>query len=200
MSSISIFQSWNWSTSDQSSAHQASRANWLSAAFLLATIPLIFSFTVTRRLDHDEHQFVAGAALLAWHGELPYRDYPYFHTPGLVFVDALLFRFTDHLLLAARLVSLVGGLATIFTIFVAVRIALKDHGPLFAFCGASIATLVVMTNPMFIATEGRAWNHDIPVFLTLLAFLIVCSARRIDGSAAWMLLAGILIGAAISAR
>jgi 4-amino-4-deoxy-L-arabinose transferase-like glycosyltransferase len=202
MSSISILQSWNpaWSEATGVTVRPATKANWMSAAFLIAIVPLIFSFMVTRRLDHDEHQFVASAALLARHAELPYRDYPYFHTPGLVFVDALLFRFTNHLLLAARLVSFVGGLATNFVICFAARMALKDRGPMFAFCGAAIATLVVMTNPMFVATEGRAWNHDLPVFFTLLAFLFACSPRRYNGTTAWMLLVGFLVGVTISAR
>ena len=55
--------------------------------------------------DHDEHQFVASATLLARHGLLPYRDYPYFHVPYLVFVDAGLFRITPYLLLAAQFFS-----------------------------------------------------------------------------------------------
>jgi hypothetical protein len=42
-------------------------------------------------LNHDEHQFVAPSVLLLREGLLPYRDYPFFHTPNLVFVFAPLF-------------------------------------------------------------------------------------------------------------
>src|SRR5258706_11870815 len=83
---------------------------------ILACLAVLFVSLVllgmSKPLDHDEHQFVAAGALLARRGLLPYRDYPYFHMPNLVFVDALLFRFTGHLLLAARAVSIVCGVST----------------------------------------------------------------------------------------
>src|SRR3982751_2501664 len=51
-------------------------------------LPLLLSLlglSLFKRLDHDEHQFIASAALLARRGLLPYRDYPYFHMPHMVF-------------------------------------------------------------------------------------------------------------------
>ncbi len=65
----------------------------------------LFTIAMTRGVSVDEHQFVASGAILAREGALPYRDYPYFHTPVLCFVYALLFLSTDHLLLAARILS-----------------------------------------------------------------------------------------------
>src|SRR5205085_8843685 len=75
------------------------------AAVVLGVLAvLLLSRSMHHDLDHDEHQFVASAALLARRGLLPYRDYPYFHTPGLVFVYAAIFKTcTSHLLLGARL-------------------------------------------------------------------------------------------------
>ncbi len=87
-----------------------------AALFLtaLATIALfLWAKSMGRHLDHDENQFVASAALLARKSLLPYRDYPYFHMPYQVFVQALVFRATNHLLLGARLVSDVAALVTV---------------------------------------------------------------------------------------
>src|SRR5436853_6215645 len=77
---------------------------------------LLVAHGLFRELDHDEHQFVASGALLARHGLLPYRDYPYFHVPYLVFIYAAIFSATDHLLLAASLCSIFCSIATIVLI------------------------------------------------------------------------------------
>ena len=73
-----------------------------TAALALFLFALLFGAAMSKRLDHDEHQFVASGALLARQSLLPYRDFPYFHMPYLVGLYALFFRASDHLLLAAR--------------------------------------------------------------------------------------------------
>src|SRR5437868_2817504 len=70
--------------------------------FLLMVGLLLLGLSMTKRLDHDEHQFIASGVLWARRGLLPYRDYPYFHMPYMVFVYGLLFKLSDHLLLVAR--------------------------------------------------------------------------------------------------
>ena len=70
---------------------------WFAGIFLL-----LFGLAMRRHFNHDEHQFVASAALIAREGLLPYRDFPYFHVPTLSFLYALIFQFTDYLLLGAR--------------------------------------------------------------------------------------------------
>src|SRR5690349_6190270 len=71
---------------------------WLRASAVYFPLLLILlGLSLCKRLDHDEHQFIASATLLARRGLLPYRDYPYFHMPHMVFIYAALFRFSDHL-------------------------------------------------------------------------------------------------------
>ena len=67
----------------------------------LTILLLLFARAMFKRLDHDEHQFIASAALLARRSLLPYRDYPHFHMPYLIVIYAMLLKLTDHLLLAA---------------------------------------------------------------------------------------------------
>src|SRR5438105_3710278 len=75
------------------------------AGVALAVLLLLIARAMFKRLDHDEHQFIASAVMLSRRSLLPYRDYPHFHMPYLVAVYALLFKLSDHLLLTARLFS-----------------------------------------------------------------------------------------------
>lgn len=173
----------------------------LLAGFALVVFVLIFGVNMRRGLNHDEHQFIASAALLARQGLLPYRDFPYFHMPTLVLVDALLFRFTDHLLLAARLVSLVSAtLAASLLLVLAMRLLL-NLTPGWRALVAVLTVLLLIATPATIHASGRAWNHDLPVLLALAAFvpLAIGLARR-NLHWAWLAVAGLLIGAAAGVR
>ena len=48
---------------------------------VLFTLALNVSRAVRAEYNHDEDQFITSARLLLDEGLLPYRDYPYFHTP-----------------------------------------------------------------------------------------------------------------------
>src|SRR4030066_86580 len=90
----------------------------LVASLLLFTLALNVSRAVRADYNHDEDQFIASARLLLDEGLLPYRDYPYFHTPYLVFVYALLFTLTgSDNLLAARLFSAVCASSAVMLVF-----------------------------------------------------------------------------------
>ena len=75
--------------------------------------------------------------------------------------------------------------------------------------GMGAATVVLlMTTPSFLHASGRAWNHDFPILLTLLAAvgqvaLAETGARprdRCGGRSGGRSLAGVLLGLAASAR
>jgi hypothetical protein len=57
-----------------------------------------------------------------------------------------------------------------------------------------------MCNPLFTFTSGRAWNHDLPTLLTLLAFLTCCLSTRRLHPVAWIAASGLLLGLAIGTR
>src|SRR5688572_6039535 len=73
--------------------------------------PFVLGLGMTQNMSHDEHQHVAAGALVAREGLVPYRDFPHFHTPYLAYVYAALFSVTDHLLVAARMVSVLSATA-----------------------------------------------------------------------------------------
>src|SRR5438132_1101901 len=88
-------------------------------ALLVCTLVLIIARVVDASLNHDEHQFLAPAELWARNGLLPYRDFPMFHMPNLVFVYGLLCKTTVYKLLATRIFC--GVCAWLVLVFIVVR-------------------------------------------------------------------------------
>jgi len=165
-----------------------------SLALLVASAVLVFSRTMQRHLDHDEHQFVASAALWARDGLLPYRDYPHFHMPYLVFVYGLLGELFGRWLFAARLVSLGAATLTLLLLHGAVRRAADAQAPLVRHGLACGAVLLLLFNPLFAYTSGLAWNHDLAVLLALMCCLVQGAGVRRAA------LGGVLLGLAIGVR
>lgn len=191
--------------------HRRSLGPWLAAlaAFLALTLLLVWGLNMRRGLNHDEHQFVASGILIARYGLLPYRDFPYFHVPGLSFLYAAIFRATDYLLLGARTVSILCAWLTLVLIFLAGCRRLAALRPWFRVGIPAAVVLLLLATPSFLHAAGRAWNHDLPVLLTLgaavgqVAWLKYVSApgsppgRWLDW---WPGVAGLLLGLAAAAR
>ncbi len=162
---------------------------------------LLLSRAVHREMDHDEHLFVASAALLADHGLLPYRDYPYVHMPNLVFVNAGIFRLTDHRFLAARVLSVACAAVTVGLLFTAATGTLGAWSSARRLTVGAAAVVLLVANPLFIYTSGRAWNHDLPTLLTMLAVLVHLAALGAPARVRILFAAsGFLIGAAAGTR
>ncbi|CAN5401092.1 hypothetical protein BH09PLA1_BH09PLA1_33820 [soil metagenome] len=181
-------------------AISAPRATWARSLFntgvAVALAVLLACIALSRTLDHDEHQFVAGAALLARGGLMPYRDFAFFHTPYLLYIDATLFQFSPYLLLSARLFCAACTLAAVLCIY---RIACElwrdssSRVPL-------AALVLLITNPLFLATVGRARNHDPAVLMLFLAFLAARKPLAGKQSLLHALLAGVCAGLAAGIR
>jgi len=63
-------------------------AMWPTVVFFGLALVLVFSMSIGKDLDVDEHGFIASGVLLARHGILPYRDYHYNHLPTEVLIYA----------------------------------------------------------------------------------------------------------------
>ena len=172
----------------------------LTALLFASAVALAFGTNVQKPLDHDEHQFIASAALLAREGLLPYRDYAYFHMPNLLLVYATLFTVTDRLLLAARAFSTLCAALTLGTIFCLAFGLFRERHVLIRFLIAAGSVVFLLTNPLFTYTSGKAWNHDLPVLLTLLAFAFHIHGVQQGGSKRWVFASGLCIGLAAGAR
>lgn len=178
------------------------RAGMLLGAALVigAAILVALAQAMSLPLSHDEHQFVVSGRLLADQGLLPYRHFPFHHLPNLVLVYALLGGLIPGLLLNARLVSVVLGWSSMaLLVLAAVRQASVQNRALGWAIGAGAAALLVL-NPLFAYTSGRAWNHDLAVMLTLAAVLVHASGVGRSRIRRWMFLSGCLLGLAAGSR
>ncbi|HAJ36820.1 MAG TPA: hypothetical protein DCL15_14145 [Chloroflexi bacterium] len=171
---------------------------------------LLFGLNMRRGLNHDEHQFVGSAVLLARAGLLPYADFAYFHVPGQTLLNAALFVIFDHFLLTARTLAVLSSWVGLALILVSgMRFAPFSGG--WARLGYALAGVVALAaSPIFVFTSGRAWNHDLPMLLVLAAICTflhasgynrVAAAGRVGGcSVRWLAATGGLLGLAAATR
>jgi len=168
--------------------------------FFSAILLLLFSANMQKSLDHDEHQFVASGALLAREGRLPYLNYAYFHMPNLTFLYAGLFAGSDHLLLAARTFATVCAWLSLGLIFwLALGLFPRVH-PLLQWLIAASGVLLLVVNPVFVYTSGKAWNHDLSVLFALLAFVLHSQGARTKNPKRWVFFSGLCVGLAFGTR
>jgi 4-amino-4-deoxy-L-arabinose transferase-like glycosyltransferase len=162
-------------------------------------LPLLLALGMLRGLNHDEHQHVAAGALFAREGLLPYRDFPHFHTPYLVFIYGLLFQTTDHLMLAARLFSVACATGSIALVGAVTAHLFRPRGARLASFATVGAVLLMVSAAVFTRTAGRAWNHEPSLFLALAAFVAhAAGVRRAHGG--WIFAGALLLGLAIGVR
>ncbi|MBI5946083.1 MAG: hypothetical protein HY864_17110 [Chloroflexi bacterium] len=150
--------------------------------------------------NHDEHQFLASGYLLATKGLLPYRDYAYFHMPNLIFAYALIERLTTFRLLGARLFSALFGTLSVLTLSLSSYFLLKREKLRIRVGVALLAGLVLLANPIFAATSGIAFNHDLPVFLSLIGAIIFYQSKDQNRPFLAVGVSGLIFGFAIGTR
>lgn len=166
----------------------------------LVVSPFVVTLAIHKGSSHDEHQHIAAGMLLAREGLLPYKDYPYFHTPYLVFAYGALFEFTSHPLLVARLFSAVCATLTLGLIFWLSLYVFRSSSPRMRIGVATAAVLLVLTSPLFTYTVGKAWNQEPSVLLTVVAILLHLSAARNRHVKTFLFLSGLSLAMAIGTR
>ena len=129
---------------------------------LLAVLVVLFFRTMDRDLNHDEHQFLAPGALLSREGLLPYRDYPLFHLPNLVFLYAAGDWLTGSPIFSAKLFSFASS-AGMLCLLAWIASGTRSLRPrMAAIAGFSVA-LLLFFDPVFYYTAGKTWNHRGPL-------------------------------------
>lgn len=172
----------------------------IGGSWLLLLLVLNFSRIMELNLDHDEHQFVTSGVLLARDGLLPYKDYAYFHVPLLTFIYGAIFQETSYYLLAARSFSTLCSSLLLVSLFVFAYRHFASYGSKRALLVAGAVTLLLSSAPIFIYTSGRAWNHDLPILLAVLALLAHVRGLASGRSLRWLGLSGLLVGLASATR
>jgi len=175
----------------------------LWAAFLIGTfiaLPFTLALALGISLSHDEHQHLAAGVLFAKDGLLPYRDFPYFHVPYLVYAYGLLFQFTDQFFLASRFFSAACAALTGGAVFaIAWRLFPARSFPQRAAIALS-ALVLMLSAPVFFNTAGHSWNQEPSTLLAFLSFLCLPIAHQPPKPALRLLASGLLLGLAIGMR
>lgn len=172
---------------------------WVFVSLGMVVLVALFARAMTREPDGDEDQFVAPPAALAQDGWLPYVDYPYFHMPNLVFLQAGLTGWAPYKLLASRCVSAVCGTATVFLLFYLAWRALDNYPENRRWRLAGGLVLIFACSRMFTYTTGLAWNHDTAMLCLLAAFVFHDTGMH-RGRLTYLAVAGFLVGMAIGIR
>ena len=173
----------------------------LIVCLFLFSMALNTSRAVRADYSHDEDQFITSARLLLDEGLLPYRDYPYFHTPYMVFIYALLFLVAgDFNLLAARLFSAVCATASVMLVFWIVLYFFRSHSKKLAYLIAVAIVFLFLPNPLLAATAGIAWNHNLSVLLMLAGLFIAVQGIPKKSLGISYFSSGVLLGIAVGVR
>ena len=177
-------------------------ARWLRLVLLTAllVLPATFTLSMSKGLTHDEYQHIAAGALLARESLLPYRDFPYFHTPHLVFVYGALFRSGSYFLLKARTFSAVCAALTAGVLFAAAWHALRGWAQPARWLGSLSALALLLCNPLFGKASGQAWNQDPSMLCALAGTVLLLAAAELKRPGPALLASGVLLGLAVGFR
>ncbi|MHA3772063.1 hypothetical protein ACXR0O_11050 [Verrucomicrobiota bacterium sgz303538] len=184
------------------SASPRSGSRWLellTPVLLVAVVAwLLFARGMQRDLNHDEHQFLAPGALLAREGLLPYRDYPLFHLPNLVFAYGAMDRLMGCSIASAKLLSIVAstGLIALLTWLIWRERELSVSSRVLL---AGSVAILLLYDPVFLFTAGKTWNHEVPTAL-IVAAIVVQGVMFSRPSLLWAGVAGVLGGLSAGSR
>ena len=138
---------------------------------ILAVLSLaVLADSMTKEVEHDEHMYCIGGALLA-DGKMIYRDFSYVaQMPYHALVYAALFKTlnTRWFLLVGRMVSAVCDILLAGCIL---GISLHIFKPL-TVVGLLVgvgAVILWIFNPLVDYANGFAWNHDVVIFLVMVS-------------------------------
>ncbi|HEX9676751.1 MAG TPA: hypothetical protein VGA07_12315 [Anaerolineales bacterium] len=171
----------------------------LASALLYVTATALYH-ALSSDLTRDEHQFMAGAYLIAEQGLRPYQDFAYFHMPNLSYLQALFFLMLDHPLLGARLFSAASAVALVVGLFLAANaLAPRKQDESWVIISLS-SGLLFANSKLFAEAAGFVWNHAPAALASLLAFVLHRQVIRRNLPARLAASSGFLLGLAIGFR
>ena len=170
-----------------------------SAVFMAVAWLTVFKQAMLVPLSHDEHQFVAAGRLLAG-GMLPYRDFPSNHMPYLTLVYGAVFSLTQTSMLPARAVSAVCAALAASLVFHLTGSFFRDRSRPLRFIISAAGSLTLITNPLFVYTSGRSWNHDLPTLFIVAAAALFLHRESTRPTNKWITASGVFVGLAAGAR
>lgn len=167
------------------------RASPLFIFMLLFAV--LLGIAAFRPIDHDEGQYVAAVALMR--SGLPFRDFAYLQTPLQPMLFApLAWLCEGWLFLALRIVNALCAAGAAALLHDAVR---RSGG---SRRSAGIAAMALVTSHAFLFAATVARNDALPLLLHMAGLALLIDALGKGRRPALFLLAGLLLGAAASAK
>ncbi|MGC2166401.1 MAG: hypothetical protein WA632_10350 [Gallionella sp.] len=176
-----------------------------TAVTVVAAIYLVIVsiwYAASGYIDHDEHQFMSSAFVVAKYGLQPYQDFAYFHMPNLAYIYAPFFS-TNSPFLLARLFAVTCGLGICIAIFLAARALFADANKtvnLNQLILPAASVLLLFHSSLYVLASSHVWNHTSSVLCAVTAFLLHCRAIRGDKPLQSFLISGIFLGMAVGIR
>ena len=174
------------------------RAILITATLTYVAITCI-SYTVSKPLSHDEHQFLASAFMVAQYNHHPYQDFAYFHMPNLVYLYAPLFLLPYPFLLARIFVGIF-SIGICFLIFFTAYSLFAEKEKLGSLIIPISITILFVHSPLFEYASSYVWNHSQSVMFAIMAFLFHTVAIRRNNPLLPLFLSGLCLGMAIGIR
>ncbi|MGH9386884.1 MAG: hypothetical protein ACRD2N_21640 [Vicinamibacterales bacterium] len=122
-------------------------------------------------LDHDEHQFMASAYMVATNGVHPYKDFAYFHMPNLAYLYSLCFLTPYPFPLARLFVALCSFGISLIVLFYA-RSLLTHHSRVIGVIAPVCLTLLLAHSFLFRMASSHVWNHATPTLCAVISFIL----------------------------
>jgi hypothetical protein len=171
----------------------------ITAALLAYSAIVCIWYSVSGRFDHDEHQFMASAFMVAQYGSHPYQDFAYFHMPNLVYLYAP-FCLIPYSFLLARLFVGICAFGICLTIFLAARSLVVGQGKLNSLILPVSSVALLIHSPLLHYASSNVWNHTPSTICAVLAFLLHCQAIRGNKPLPYFFMSGVSLGMAIGIR
>ncbi|MBC8487495.1 MAG: hypothetical protein H8D45_15805 [Bacteroidetes bacterium] len=165
-------------------------------AYLLLTT---FQLSMQNYTDHDDNPYIAAAKITSEEGLLPYKDYRFIHMPYYVFAYSLIFKFTPLITLGSRIISLLSFNTLLVLVFYTIQKSLPRKNQIFKFLIGASAVFFIIYNPIVRYSFAR-FTFDLPLLLSILAFLSLISILETERSFLKAFLSGLFLGIAIGFR
>ena len=168
---------------------------------MLFTFVLLSTFThsMQNATDHDDNPYIAAAKVTAEEGLIPYRDYRLIHMPYYVFVYALIFKFTSSVTLVMRIISFLAFSTLLILVFRSIQKSMAGRNQIFKFLTGASAIFFILYSPEVNYAFAR-FTYDIPLLLSILAFLLLTSITAGNKLFLKAFLSGLFMGVAIGFR
>ncbi len=156
---------------------------WIGLGVFAATFLYLYLFRRTTSIDPDEGIILQGAERIL-HGQVLYRDFFSFFTPGSYYLLAGLFRvFGDSILVARDALALYGGLFSVFTYLLARRVCSRWSSLLTAY-------LVTITCLPWRFMTLHNWDSTLWACFTLYCAILFIQTSHWAQRWVWALAAG----------